>query len=90
VRWLASSAALVGLVAMAGCSSWGQVQLPTEVRVPVPVPCLDALPPSPKVANDEQLLALGDYDLVVTLAKDRKALEAAYLELRAAAGACLR
>ncbi len=58
------------LTLLAGCA--GQPTLPTEVRVPVPVPCITESPKSPVFITDADLLKLGDYDFVVTLAKDRK------------------
>lgn len=85
MRWLAASL----LFLAAGCGG-REVVVPEVVKVPVPVPCLDRLPEAPAVAGDEELLGLDDYALVLTVARDRKLLEAAYGELRAAAGACLK
>lgn len=83
-----SLAASLAVLLLGACAS--QIQLPKEIRIPVPVPCLDALPPEPMVSTDEQLLAMGDFELVLVLAADRKALEVSYVELRAAASACVR
>lgn len=76
------------LALLAACAA--PVRLPEVVRVPVPVPCLDRLPDAPAVAGDADMLALDDFDLVLTLARDRKRLEVAYGELRAVAGACVK
>lgn len=82
MRWLAS------LLVLAGCAS--DPRLPEIVRVPVAVACIEVLPEAPQTAADAELLALDDYRLVLTLAKDRAALTAAYSELRALAGACVK
>ena len=83
MRWLAVS------LLLAGCATQ-RVEIPTIVKVPVPVACLERLPESPAVAGDAELLALDDYGLVLTLARDRKRLEVAYGELRAVAQACVK
>ena len=84
MRWLVVSLCCIA----AGCAT--QVQIPTVVKVPVPVPCLDRLPDAPATASDADLLALDDYGLVLTLARDRASLTAAYGELRAVAQACVK
>jgi hypothetical protein len=83
VRWLAAS-----LCCVAGCA--GSPAVPQVVRIPVPVPCLETLPDRPAVAGDADMLALDDYRLVLTLARDRASLKASYEELRAAAAACVK
>ena len=83
MRWLAS-----GIFLLAGCAS--DPKLPEVVRVPVPVACIEALPEAPETARDAELLALDDYRLVLTLARDRAALAASYGELRALAEACVK
>lgn len=80
---------LASLLLLGGCAAQ-QVVVPQVVKVPVPVPCMEALPEPPAVAGDAELLALDDYGLVLTVARDRKRLEAAYAELRAAAQACVK
>jgi len=84
VRWLLASLCCIA----AGCAT--QVQIPTVVKVPVPVPCIDKLPDAPAVAGDAELLVLDDYGLVLTLARDRATMTAAYGELRAVAQACVK
>jgi hypothetical protein len=83
VRWLLASCCIA-----AGCAT--QVHIPEKVLVPVPVPCLDKLPDAPAVVGDAELLVLDDYGLVLTLARDRATLTAAYGELRAVAQACVK
>ena len=84
MRWLLASLCCIA----AGCAT--QVQIPTVVKVPVPVPCIDKLPDAPAVAGDAELLVLDDYGLVLTLARDRATMTAAYGELRAVAQACVK
>ena len=63
--------ALILLVgSLAGCASGPQI--PKEVRVPVPVPCIDRAPQRPSMLSDAELLALDDYGLVIALARDRR------------------
>ena len=83
MRWLAASCCIA-----AGCA--GSPAVPEVVKIPVPVPCLERLPNAPTTATEAELLALDDYRLVLTLAKDRAAVLASYLELRAAAQACVK
>ena len=84
MRWLLASLCCIA----AGCAT--QVQIPTVVKVPVPVPCIDKLPDAPAVVGDAELLVLDDYGLVLTLARDRATMTAAYGELRAVAQACVK
>ena len=79
---------LVSLCCVAGCAT--TVEIPKVVKVPVPVPCIETLPPSPTVTADAVLAVLPDYDLVLTLALDRKYLQQGYAELRAVATACVK
>jgi hypothetical protein len=61
--WLASSL-------LVGCASGPQI--PKEIRVPVPVACIDQVPQRPSMLSDAELLALDDYGLVLALARDRR------------------
>lgn len=56
--------------ALAGCASGPQI--PKEIRVPVPVSCIDQAPVKPSMLSDAELLALDDYALVIALARDRR------------------
>ena len=87
VRWLIRLLCCAAAL-MAGCTT--PVQIPEKVLIPVIAPCIDRLPDAPEVSVDAALLALDDYELVLTLARDRKRLEIAYGELRAVATACVR
>lgn len=61
-----------------------------EVRVPVPVPCIEALPADPDTTPDAVLANLPDAQFVLTLAADRLAWRAYAQAVKAAALACLR
>jgi hypothetical protein len=71
---------------LAGCetTAWR----PVEVRIPVPVPCIAALPDRPATTPDDALKAMSDYRLVLTLAADRAALRGHVEELRALLAPC--
>lgn len=73
---------------MAGCSATAKI--PDVVRVPVPVPCLEALLAAAEVASDDSVLAMDDYRAVLTMWRDRLAMRVAYDELRAMASACVK
>ena len=73
---------------LAGCAS--DPKVPEVLRVPVPVPCLEALPAAPELASDDAVLAMDDYRAVLTMWRDRLSAKVAYDELRAMASACVR
>lgn len=80
------SSALALVVVLAGCASGPEI--PREVRVPVPVPCIDEAPVRPSLLTDAELLALDDYGLVIALARDRRVRQAYELALEAAIAGC--
>lgn len=61
---------LVSCAVLTGCAS--APEIPREVRVPVPTPCIDRAPQRPSMLSDAELLALDDYGLVIALARDRR------------------
>ena len=61
-------AAALGL--LAGCSTIPEA--PKEIRIPVPVPCIERAPVKPSMLSDAELLTLDDFGLVVALARDRR------------------
>lgn len=73
------------------CLLWGCATAPqvVEVRVPVPVPCVTEIPAAPSVTPDERLVAMDDYRLVLTLARERLLLIGHVAELRAVLEACV-
>jgi len=60
---------LAALGLLSGCAG---IEVPKEVRVPVPIACIDRVPVKPSLMSDEELLALDDYGLVIALARDRR------------------
>lgn len=81
------------LVAAApGCSSVPTVQVPKEVRVPTPVPCVDpeTRPRPPSIRTVEQLLDMPDYQRTLAAWADLRKVEAYVLEAEAALEVCSR
>ena len=78
--WLGS------LALLAGCAAGPEI--PREVRVPVPVACIDQPPPRPAMLSDAELLALDDYGLVLALARDRRIRQGYEAELEAVVEGC--
>ena len=61
---------ITAFVTLAGCAT--VPDMPTEVRIPVPVPCLSAAEvPRAVFPTDADLARLPDGPLVLMLAKDR-------------------
>jgi len=77
---------LVALGLLSGCA--GTIEVPKEVRVPVPVPCVDRPPERPSLMSDEELLALDDFGLVAALARDRRVRQGYISELEATVEGC--
>jgi hypothetical protein len=67
----------------------GNPTLPTVVKVPVAVPCLSEAVKSPTFISDAGLVALPDYDFVVSLAKDRTERKQYEVKLEAAIAGCM-
>lgn len=76
---------------LAGCAG-PELQVPKEVRVPVPVPCIAAAdrPERPPMASDAELLALDTYRRTWALWGDRAARQAYERELEAVVEGCGR
>lgn len=77
-------------ILLSGCLQTIQT-VPTEVRVPVPVPCLERsqLPQTPKVLTNQELLKLNDHDFVLELGISRTVLTQYASEQRALLEACV-
>lgn len=74
------------LLLLAGCSSVPTA--PKEVRIPIPVSCIERPPTKPSMLSDAELLALDDYGLVIALARDRRIRQGYEAELESAIEAC--
>lgn len=74
------------LVCCAGCSTVPTA--PKEVRVPVPVKCIDQVPQRPSMLSDGELLAMDDYGLVIALARDRRIRQGYEIELETLVQGC--
>ena len=76
---------LAALGLLGGCCT---LDVPKEVRVPVPVPCIEQAPERPSMMSDAELQALSDYGLIVALARDRRIRQAYQGNLEAAIAGC--
>lgn len=77
---------LVCSALLAGCASGPLI--PKEVRVPVPVSCIERPPVRPSMLSDAELLALDDYALVIALARDRRVRQGWEAVLEATIAGC--
>ena len=77
---------LVSCAVLAGCATIPEI--PREVRVPVPVPCIERPPVKPSMLSDAELLALDDYGLVIALARDRRVRQGYIADLEATVEGC--
>jgi len=73
---------------LTGCSTLPE--LPKETLVPVPVPCVEAMPDKPRLLTDAELAKLADYQLVLAIRQDQLALRAYAEILEALMLACVR
>jgi hypothetical protein len=78
--WLTASALLL----LVGCTT-----VPKEVRIRVPVPCVEQAPQRPSLIADAELRALDDYGLVIALARDRRLRQGYEAQLEAVLAGCL-
>ena len=57
------------ILSLSGCGSILPA-IPSILKIPVAVPCVDAVPVRPKLATDQELRAMDDYRLILTLRSD--------------------
>lgn len=81
-------AALIPALLLAGCASVPAP--PVTVRVPVPVPCLDAPLAPPRYTPYAELLRMSPGDFVVAITADRADLIAWTDEAQAVMAACVK
>lgn len=66
--------ALLALLFLAGCATEPKsIEIPREVKIPVPVPCVDEPIDRPAFVTNGELAAMDDYALIISLAADRLA-----------------
>lgn len=84
--------ALVAALLLAGCSGLPEVQVPREVRVQVPVPCIapEARPERPAVQSEDDLMALDTYRRTLAAWAILMRLKAYSVELEALVEGCSR
>ena len=63
-------ATLLAVLSMMGCAATLPA-VPAEVRIPVPVACIDKLPEKPSLFTDDQLVKMGDGELIISLRIDQ-------------------
>lgn len=74
------------LLALSGCAS----TMPETVNVPIPVPCIDAMPQRPALATDAELIKLVDTDFIIALGIDRQQRIKYQAELEAILQGCVK
>jgi hypothetical protein len=79
-------------LALASCSSIPQITVPKEVRVSVPVPCVDPAkrPQRPALAADDDLLAMDSGTRTLRTWRDRELASGYVAELEAVVEGCSR
>lgn len=87
-----SMSAIAALALLTGCAGQQTVEIPKEVRVPVPVPCVKAedRPTRPQLRTDGEILALDDYKRTLAMWEDRRTRQAYEGELEAVVEGCSR
>lgn len=82
---------LCAMLALAGCAAQ-TVTVPREVKVNVPVPCVDpaSRPQRPALRTEAELLAMDRYRRTLAAWSDLKAYEALAAELEAVVEGCSR
>lgn len=81
---------LLALAALAGgCETVRTAEIPREVNIPVPVPCITRPVERPTFITDRELAAADDYTLVIELARDRLKRRQYEVKLEALLAGCL-
>jgi len=71
---------------ISGCAS----TMPETVNIPIPVPCVDAMPQRPALATDADLIKLVDTDFIIALGIDRQQRVKYIGELEAVLQGCVK
>ena len=80
---------LLVILLLSACSSV-LPSAPKEVRIPVPVPCVDTIPARPKLLTDPELAKLDDFALVLQMRADGIRARDHIGVLEAVMGACIK
>lgn len=78
----------LALILLAGCAA--EPTLPREVRIPIPVACISAMPQKPAIRAEAEIKALPDYDATIATWTERLRLKDYAAELEAVAEPCLK
>lgn len=89
---LRAAAISTALLLASGCASTARVEVPKEVRVPVPVPCVDATarPKPPAIVDEDALLAMDEGTRTLRLWADHQRLRGHAAVLEAIVEGCSR
>ena len=79
-------------LALASCAGIPEIKVPKEVKVPVPVPCVDPAkrPQRPAMALDDDLLSMDRGTRTLRTWRDRELQQAYTAELEAVVEGCSR
>ena len=80
---------IIALALLTGCAATLPA-VPGEVRIPVPVACIDKLPDKPALFTDEQLAEMDDGRLVISLRIDQLNMRSYVAIVDALLLACLK
>ena len=75
---------------LGGCAA--HLPVPKEVKVPIPVPCIEAkdVPQAPPIVTNPELLKLDEYSFVLTIYTERQDLRRYSAEQAALIEACIK
>lgn len=82
-------AGLAGILAvLGGCGGMPRVDVPREVRIPVPTPCVSEKPARPPFRSPADLDALDDYTYTLAMEAERIKAAGYILELETVVTGC--
>lgn len=81
---------LISIIALSSVLSGCASTMPETVNIPIPVPCIDAMPQRPLLATDADLIKLVDTDFIIALGIDRQQRVKYIGELEAVLQGCIK